>query len=280
MSHQDVQNITANTTTSNIINTDVWVSYNASRGSFSQTYYDDTSCVYSSENKKNKGGVKIKIQNITNTSISNIYDFDSIPLKMQMYDFSPKDNNSIENIEENIEENFITKNMSQEEMEYELIEEAICTSDKNPYRIHAQLSQHKQYYARKALMEFFETNMRIVFIGSSSGESRSHSVYRGRDGRLYNVHKSAYGDGRMDVFYFTEGDIAWAFEDNPEGKPDWTMSDDVKREIKKMNGYNEDNTESETDEDMPSMVDDSDTDDQPMALPIGRSVSEAINRNH
>ena len=169
--------------------------------------------------------------------------------------------------------------MSQEEMEYELIEEAIRTSDKNPYRIHAQLSQHKQYYAREAMIDFFKNNMRIVYIGSSSGDSRSHSLYRGIDGKLYNVHKSAYGDGRMDVFYFTEGDIAWAFEDNPEGKPDWTMSDDVKREIKKMNGYNEDNTESETDEDMPSMVDDSDIDDEHMALPIGRSVSEAINRN-
>lgn len=159
-----------------------------------------------------------------------------------------------------------------EDDEFEEIEQAIRSSDKNPYGMHAQLSAHKQPYARKALIEFFETNMRIVFIGSSSGDSRSHSVYRGRDGRLYNVHKSAYSS-RMDVFYFTEGDIAWAFEENPEGKPDWTMCDDVKKEIAKMNGLN---TESETDEDMPSLVDDSDTDDEHMTLPIGRSVSEAI----
>lgn len=152
--------------------------------------------------------------------------------------------------------------------EFEVIEQAIRTSDKNPYGMHAQLSAHKQPYARKALIEFFETNMRIVFIGSSSGESRSHSVYRGRDGRLYNVHNSAYG--RMDVFYFTEGDLEWAFEGNPEGKPDWKMCDDVKKEIAKMNGFI---TESETDEDMPSLVDDSDTDDEHMTLPFSRGVS-------
>ena len=121
-------------------------------------------------------------------------------------------------------------------------------SDKNPYRIHASLSQHKAYHARIAIIEFFKNNLRITWIGNSSGDMRGHYLYRGKDGNLYNVHEF-WGEIK-DVFYFTEGDLDWAFEENPEGKPNWKMPDKVKREIARMNGINYDT------EDTPLLVDD------------------------
>jgi len=145
--------------------------------------------------------------------------------------------------------------------EYEDIETELQTADKNPYRLHAQLSAHKAYHAREAIIDFFENNLRMIWLGNSSSDMRGHYLYRGKDGNLYNVHNSFYG--RMDVFYFTEGHLNWAFEDNPEGKPNWTLPDDVKKEIERMNVGMLYDTEEETDEE----------EDIPMPL---RAVSEAI----
>ncbi len=153
-----------------------------------------------------------------------------------------------------------TEESGDNNQEYEHIEAELQTADKNPYRLHAQLSAHKAYHAREAIIDFFENNLRMVWLGNSSSDMRGHYLYRGRDGNLYNVHK-AYG--RTDIFYYTEGDLNWAFEDNPEGKPNWTLPDDVKKEIERMNGGMLYNTEEETDEE----------EDIPMPL---RAVSEAI----
>lgn len=144
--------------------------------------------------------------------------------------------------------------------EYEHIETELQTADKNPYRLHAQLSAHKAYHAREAIIDFFENNLRMVWLGNSSSDMRGHYLYRGKDGNLYNVHK-AYG--RTSIFYYTEEDLNWAFEVNPEGKPNWTLPDDVKKDIERMNGGMLYDTEEETDEE----------EDIPMPL---REVSDAI----
>lgn len=151
--------------------------------------------------------------------------------------------------------------------EYDDIETELQTADKNPYRLHAQLSAHKAYHAREAIIDFFENNLRMVWLGNSSSDMRGHYLYRGRDGNLYNVHR-AYGG--TSIFYFTEEDLNWAFEENPEGKPNWTLPDEAKKEIARMNGENLDDTE----EELPSLVEDSESeDDIPMPL---RAVSDAI----
>lgn len=139
-----------------------------------------------------------------------------------------------------------TEESSDNSEEYENIEAELQTADKNPYRLHAQLSAHKAYHAREAIIDFFENNLRMVWLGNSSSDMRAHYLYRGKDGNLYNVHK-AY-DGRTSIFYYTEEDLNWAFEDNPEGKPNWTLPDDVKKEIERMNGGMLYDTEEETDE--------------------------------
>lgn len=149
--------------------------------------------------------------------------------------------------------------------EYDDIETELQTADKNPYRIHAELSAHKAYHAREAMIDFFENNLRMVWLGNSSSDMRAHYLYRGRDGNLYNVHK-AYG--RTSIFYFTGGDLNWAFEENREGKPNWTLPDEVKKEIARMN-------RDDTDEDLPSLVDDSESEDD-LSRTVGRSVSEPI----
>ena len=158
-----------------------------------------------------------------------------------------------------------------EDDEFEEIEQAIRSSDKNPYRLHAQLSAHKAYHAREAIIDFFENNLRMVWLGNSSSDMRGHYLYRGRDGNLYNVHRSY---GGISIFYFTEGDLNWAFEENPEGKPNWTLPDEVKKEIARMNGENLDDTEEETDEenDMPMPLREV-SDPIPIPMSLARGIS-------
>jgi len=152
------------------------------------------------------------------------------------------------------------------EEKYKDYEEAISTSDKNPYGLHAQLSGHKAFHAREAMIDFFENNLRLVWIGNSSNDMRAHYLYRGEDGNLYNVHDSY---GKMTAHYFTKNDLDWAFQENPEGKPDWKLSEEVDKEIKQMNPWiDEEHENSDTD---------SDTEDPPPSpIMISREVSEII----
>lgn len=154
--------------------------------------------------------------------------------------------------------------------EYECIEAELQTADKNPYRLHAQLSTNKAYHAREAIIDFFENNLRMIWLGNSSSDMRGHYLYRGKDGNLYNVH-NAYG--RTSIFYYTEGDLNWAFEDNQEGKPNWTLPDDVKKEIARMNGENVDDTE----DNLHTLVEDSDSDsDGDIPMPLGTFPRRSI----
>ena len=65
--------------------------------------------------------------------------------------------------------------------------------------IHAALSGHKYYYAGEAIFRFFtDDSINQIFIGSSSGDMRSHSLFKCRERNMvFEVH-SGYGD--LDIF--------------------------------------------------------------------------------
>ena len=88
----------------------------------------------------------------------------------------------------------------------------------DPYGLHADISTHKYEYAQKQIIKFFnDTSMDSIIIGNSSGDMRSHMLYRSNNGVIYQVHY-AYGEYR-DAFYLTKGFLNYIFEGNEKNIP-------------------------------------------------------------
>jgi hypothetical protein len=88
----------------------------------------------------------------------------------------------------------------------------------DPYGLHAEMSSHKYAFAQQQILEFFnDSSMESIIIGSSSGDMRSHMLYRSDNGVIYQVH-FAYGQ-YSDAFYLTEEFLKYVFEGNENNIP-------------------------------------------------------------
>tara|TARA_B100001175_G_C19500328_1_gene637716 strand:+ start:372 stop:740 length:369 start_codon:yes stop_codon:yes gene_type:complete len=97
-------------------------------------------------------------------------------------------------------------------------------------RLHATLSCHMYNHARGAIKRFFDDpTMTDIIYGWSSGQLRSHILYRHSDGIIYVVH-FAYGEYR-DAFYFTKSELMDYFEDFEDEMPDFQESEFVQQQI-------------------------------------------------
>ena len=65
--------------------------------------------------------------------------------------------------------------------------------------LHASLSRHKYYYAGEAIYHFFtDDSINHITIGNSSGDMRSHSIFKCRERKMvFEVHR---GHGEYDIF--------------------------------------------------------------------------------
>ena len=65
--------------------------------------------------------------------------------------------------------------------------------------LHASLSRHKYYYAGEAIYHFFtDDSINHITIGNSSGDMRSHSIFKCRERKMvFEVH---HGHGEYDIF--------------------------------------------------------------------------------
>lgn len=129
---------------------------------------------------------------------------------------------------------------------YNRLDNLINTKSKNelsPFGLHASLSAHKYPDARRRIKNFFQdTNDRYAYFGSSSGDARSHNLFRCTNGKIYVVH-SAYGD--LDIFYLSKGELIHYFDEEPDEMPDFDDPQDVLdllSEIDNQNDINEQET--------------------------------------
>ena len=91
-------------------------------------------------------------------------------------------------------------------------------SSLNPCEMHAEMSAHMYPFAQVHIKNFFEdTSIESVMIGTSSGDRRSHMLYRSNNGVIYQVH-FAYGQ-YSDAFYLTKGFLEFIFEGNENNCP-------------------------------------------------------------
>ena len=88
----------------------------------------------------------------------------------------------------------------------------------DPYMLHADISTHKYAFAQQQILKFFnDPSMESIVFGSSSGDMRSHMLYRSDNGVIYQVH---YAYGRYsDAFYLTEEFLKYVFEGNENNIP-------------------------------------------------------------
>jgi hypothetical protein len=97
-------------------------------------------------------------------------------------------------------------------------------------RLRATLSCHMYNHARGAIKRFFDDpTMTDIIYGWSSGQLRSHILYRHSDGIIYVVHFT-YGEYR-DAFYFTRSELEDYFEDFEDEMPDFQESEFVQQQI-------------------------------------------------
>ena len=88
----------------------------------------------------------------------------------------------------------------------------------DPHILHAEMSSHKYAFAQQQILEFFnDSSMESVMMGTSSGDRRSHMLYRSDNGVIYQVH-FAYGQ-YSDAFYLTEEFLRCIFEGNENNIP-------------------------------------------------------------
>ena len=88
----------------------------------------------------------------------------------------------------------------------------------NPGEMHAEMSSHKYPFAQVQIKEFFDnTSIESIVMGTSSGDRRSHMLYRSDNGVIYQVH-FAYGQ-YSDAFYLTKEFIEFIFEGNENNCP-------------------------------------------------------------
>jgi hypothetical protein len=84
--------------------------------------------------------------------------------------------------------------------------------------MHAEMSAHMYPFAQVQIKNFFEdTSIESVMIGTSSGDRRSHMLYRSNNGVIYQVH-FAYGQ-YSDAFYLTKEFLEFIFEGNDNNCP-------------------------------------------------------------
>ena len=88
----------------------------------------------------------------------------------------------------------------------------------DPNLLHADISTHKYAFAQEQILKFFnDPSMESIVFGSSSGDMRSHMLYRSDNGVIYQVH---YAYGRYsDAFYLTEEFLKYVFEGNENNIP-------------------------------------------------------------
>lgn len=92
------------------------------------------------------------------------------------------------------------------------------SSSLNPYGMHAEMSTHMYPFAQEQIKEFFDdTSTNSVMIGTSSGDRRTHMLYRSDNGIIYQVHYS-YGT-YSDAFYLTKDFLENIFEGNENNIP-------------------------------------------------------------
>ena len=79
-------------------------------------------------------------------------------------------------------------------------------------QLHASISSNYYQYARDAIVQFFSKpdENKVVTYGWSSGQMRSHRLYRADNGKIFVVHYS-YGN-LSDVFPFTKDEMMSYFE--------------------------------------------------------------------
>lgn len=90
----------------------------------------------------------------------------------------------------------------------------------DPNLLHADISSHKYAFAQQQILKFFnDPSMEVIILGSSSGDMRSHMLYRADNGVIYQVH---YAYGRYsDAFYLTKSFLEYVFEGNENNIPDF-----------------------------------------------------------
>lgn len=129
----------------------------------------------------------------------------------------------------------------EEENQYNIIEEFIDKHN-NLNQLHASISGHKYYWAREQINYFFSNkDCRCINYGTSSGDMRSHMLFRHSNGKIYVVH-NAYGEF-SDYFPLTCGEIIRYFEDEYSSINE--MNSDTKLYIKENYDFNESLQESE-----------------------------------
>lgn len=104
---------------------------------------------------------------------------------------------------------------------YRFLENFVNTHQNlNPYRIRAGLSSRWYDFAREKIKKFFEEpETKLITYGYSSGELRSHSLYRADNGLIFIVY-FAYGEW-SDACYFTEDELLMYFQDEENTIPDF-----------------------------------------------------------
>lgn len=104
---------------------------------------------------------------------------------------------------------------------YRFLENFVNTHQNlNPYRIRAGLSSRWYDFAREKIRQFFEEpETKLITYGYSSGDLRSHSLYRADNGLIFIVY-FAYGEW-SDACYFTKDELLMYFQDEENTIPDF-----------------------------------------------------------
>lgn len=104
---------------------------------------------------------------------------------------------------------------------YRFLENFVNTHQNlNPNRLRAELSSRWYEFAREKIRQFFEEpETKLVTYGYSSGDLRSHSLYRADNGLIFVVY-FAYGVWN-DACYFTEEELSMYFQDEENTIPDF-----------------------------------------------------------
>jgi hypothetical protein len=99
------------------------------------------------------------------------------------------------------------------------------------FGIKALLSNHYYFRAKERIKQFFNNNENITVIGSSSGERRTHILYKSIDGTYYEIHNNC---GKFTTcLYLTQSMISGYFEDEGYITPEFTQPEHVQELINK-----------------------------------------------